>query len=63
MIIFWVFLLLFDTKAVQVIKKNPFVLYVCETWPVKLRDEHKFKMFENSEVRNAYESKEGEIIT
>jgi hypothetical protein len=28
-----------------------------------LRDEHKFKMFEKSELRNACESKGDEIIT
>jgi hypothetical protein len=30
------------------------VLYVCETWSLTLRDEHRLRMFEKRVMRRAY---------
>jgi hypothetical protein len=32
----------------------PMVLYVCETWPLTLREEHKLRVFENRVLRYKY---------
>jgi hypothetical protein len=35
----------------------PVVLYVCETWSLTLRDEHRMRVFENRVLRRIFRSK------
>jgi hypothetical protein len=35
-------------------------MYGCETWPLTLREVHRFKLFENSVLRRIYEPKRRE---
>jgi hypothetical protein len=39
----------------------PVVLYVCETWPLTLREEHRLRIFENRVLRRIFGSKRGEV--
>ena len=40
----------------------PVVLYVCETWSLTLRGEHKLRVFENTVLRRIFEPKGEEVI-
>jgi hypothetical protein len=37
----------------------PVVLYVCETWALKLREEHRLRVFENSVLKRIFGPKRG----
>jgi hypothetical protein len=39
----------------------PVVLYGCETWFLKLREEHRLRMFENRVLRRIFGSKRNEV--
>jgi hypothetical protein len=39
----------------------PVVLYVCETWSLTLREEHRLKVFENRVLRRIFGSKRDEV--
>jgi len=39
----------------------PVVSYVCETWSVTLRKEHKLRVFENRLLRKIFGSKRDEV--
>ena len=40
----------------------PFVLYVCETWSLTLREKHRLKVFENRVLRRIFGPKRDKII-
>jgi hypothetical protein len=40
---------------------NDGVQYVCETWSLTLREEHRPKMFENRMLRRIFQSKRDEV--
>jgi hypothetical protein len=40
----------------------PMVLYWCETWSLKLREEHRVKVLENRVLRKIFGPKRGEVI-
>jgi hypothetical protein len=40
---------------------SPVVLYGCESWSLKLREEHRVKVFENRMLRRMFGSKRGEV--
>jgi hypothetical protein len=40
----------------------PVVLYGCETWSLTFREEHRLKVFENSEFRKIFGPKRDENI-
>ena len=40
----------------------PVVLYGCETWSLKLREEHTLRVFENKVLRKIFGAKRDEII-
>jgi hypothetical protein len=37
------------------------VLYGCETWPVTLREDHRFRVFENRGLRRIFGPKRDEV--
>jgi hypothetical protein len=37
------------------------VLYVCETWSLTLREEHRLRVFENRVLRRIFEPKRDEV--
>jgi hypothetical protein len=39
----------------------PVVLYVCETWSLTLRQEHRLRVFENRVLRRIFGQKKGEV--
>jgi hypothetical protein len=39
----------------------PVVLYVCETWSLTLREEHRLRVFENRVLRGIFGSKRDEV--
>jgi hypothetical protein len=39
----------------------PFVLYVCETWSLTLREEHRLRVFENRVLRSLFGPKRDEV--
>jgi hypothetical protein len=39
----------------------PVVLYVCETWSLTLREEHRVRVFENSVLRRIFGRKRDEV--
>jgi hypothetical protein len=39
----------------------PVVLYVCETWSLTLREEHRLRVFENRVLRRIFGSKGDEV--
>jgi hypothetical protein len=39
----------------------PVVLYVCETWSLRLREEHRLKVFDNRELRRVFGPKRDEV--
>jgi hypothetical protein len=39
----------------------PVVLYVCETWSLTLREEHRLRVFENRVLRRIFRPKRGEV--
>jgi hypothetical protein len=39
----------------------PLVLYGCETWSLTLREEHRFRVFENRVLRRIFGPKRGEV--
>jgi hypothetical protein len=39
----------------------PMVLYVCETWSLKLREEHRLRVFENRMLRRIFGPKRDEV--
>jgi hypothetical protein len=39
----------------------PAVLYVCETWHLTLREQHRLRVFENMVVRRIFGPKRGEV--
>jgi hypothetical protein len=39
----------------------PFVLYVCETWSLTLREEHRLRVFENRILRRIFGPKRDEV--
>jgi hypothetical protein len=40
----------------------PLVLYVCETWSLTAREEHRLKLFENKVLRRIFGPKRDEVI-
>jgi hypothetical protein len=40
----------------------PVALYVCETWSVTLREEHRLRVFETSVLRRIFGPKREEVI-
>jgi hypothetical protein len=40
----------------------PVVLYVCETWSLTLREEHRLRVFENRMLRGIFGPKRDEVI-
>jgi hypothetical protein len=40
----------------------PVVLYGCETWSLKLREEHRLRVFENRVLRRIFGSKKDEVM-
>jgi hypothetical protein len=38
-----------------------FVLYVCETWSLTLKEEQRLKVFENRVLRNIFEPKRDKV--
>jgi hypothetical protein len=39
----------------------PFVLYVCETWSLKVREEHRLQVFENMVLRRIFVPKRDKV--
>jgi hypothetical protein len=39
----------------------PVVMYECETWSLRLREEHRLKMFDNRVLRRIFEPKRDEV--
>jgi hypothetical protein len=39
----------------------PVVWYGCETWSLKLREEHRWRVFENRVLRSAFETEQEEV--
>jgi hypothetical protein len=39
----------------------PVVLYGCETWPLKLREKHRLRVFENKVLRRIFGPKRNEV--
>jgi hypothetical protein len=39
----------------------PAILYVCETWSLTLREEHRLRVFENKVLRRIFGSKRDEV--
>jgi hypothetical protein len=39
----------------------PVVLYGCETWCLKLREEHRLRVFENRVLRRMFDPKRDEV--
>jgi hypothetical protein len=39
----------------------PVILYVCETWSLTLREEHRLRVFENKVLRRIFEPKRDEV--
>jgi hypothetical protein len=39
----------------------PVVLYVCETWSLTLREEHRLRVFENRDLRRIFGPKRDEV--
>jgi hypothetical protein len=39
----------------------PVVLYGCETWPLRLREEHRLRVFENRALRRIFGPKRDEV--
>jgi hypothetical protein len=39
----------------------PVVLYVCETWSLTLREEHRLRVFKNRVLRRIFEPKRDEV--
>jgi hypothetical protein len=46
---------------VERIKILPVVLYGCETWSLKLREEHKLRVFQNRALREIFRPKRDEV--
>jgi hypothetical protein len=40
----------------------PVILYVCETWSLTLREEHKLRVFENRVLRRLFGPKRNEVM-
>jgi hypothetical protein len=56
--------LLFTDVKVKMYKKIilSVVLYVCETWSLTLREEHRLRVFENRIVRRVFGPKRDEVM-
>jgi len=46
---------------VERIKILPVVLYGCETWSLKLREEHRLRMFQNRALKEIFRPKRDEV--
>jgi len=40
----------------------PVVLCGCETWPLRMREEHRWRVFENGVLRKIFEPKRDEVM-